>query len=96
MDENRFEPSEDHECHSETEPTLLEGQSQPAEPAPSGAETAEREAQWCVHTCPTCRTILRTRAVPHGVHDGVLHERVETQYLKTHGSTRLWLSGGQL
>ena len=57
---------------------------------------AESEAQWFVHTCPMCQTILRTRAVPQGVRDGVLHERVETQYLKSHGSTRLWLIGGQL
>ena len=94
--ENQFDPTENLKSRSEVESSRSEGQSQPAELASSGEETAESEAQWFVHTCPMCQTILRTRAVPHGIRDGVLHERVETQYLKTHGSTRLWLSGGQL
>lgn len=39
-----------------------------------------------------CHVILRARK-PAGVHEGVLHERVEAQYLRIHGSERLSLNG---
>ena len=98
MQENRSESSDGPKWHSDKEQSRVgnDGQNIKPDPPRKQEETAEDEAHWIVHECPVCHLILRARTVPAGVHEGVLHERVETQYLRIHGSERFWLSGGLL
>jgi hypothetical protein len=98
VQENRSELPEDPKTHREKDAPEVgnDGQLIEQDPPNRPEETAEDEAEWIVHECPVCHLILRARTVPAGVHEGVLHERIETQYLRIHGSERFWLNGGLL